>query len=94
MSGESFPLEVFMKNYATHLKPKRNFAHPNMIKHPDGNYSLTPAGLRFFASRLTSEPMIKGQTVTREEVIEMTKRITANEPSEGWQSMSVRLQDV
>ncbi|MEZ9140446.1 MULTISPECIES: hypothetical protein [unclassified Shewanella] len=89
MSGQKYPLEKFMSNYATHLKPKEKFPYPTLNKNSEGMYNLTPEGVRFFSSRLTGEPIIKGQSVTRDEVINMIKCLVADSPRDGWVKISV-----
>lgn len=90
-AGQRFPLELFMKNYGTHLAPKSGFSHATLEKAPDGFYALTAEGKDFFSSRLTADPVIKGQRVSREEVISMISRITREDPAEGWQSITIQL---
>jgi hypothetical protein len=89
MAGQEYPLEKFMGNYETHLKPKVRYPHATLRKEIAGMYSLTPEGVRFFSSRLTKNPIIKGQMVTRAEVIEMIRAIVAAEPRSGWERVSV-----
>lgn len=91
MAGQAFPMEYFMANYRTHLQPKANFPHATMRKNSDGTYELTPEGVRYFSSRLTQEPAVAGQKVSRSEVIEMSRAIVAPAAPEGWQSIEVQL---
>lgn len=93
MAGQSFPLEYFMSNYRTHLTEKTNFNYPTLQKNSDGTYELTPEGYNFFQSRLTSDPILAGQKVSRSEVVEMSRNILASEPHIGWESFDVVLDD-
>lgn len=78
LAGERFNISRFMRNYRTHLEMGR------LERHSDGSYSLSVAGRQYFVSRLTDEPVVKGQLVSRLEVIEMLHKITADQPAEGW----------
>lgn len=78
MAGERFDISRFMRNYRTHIEAGR------LLKHRDGSYSLSEAGRQYFISRLTNDPVVKGQLVSRSEVVEMLHRITADQPPEGW----------
>lgn len=78
LAGERFDISRFMGNYRTHLKSGR------LLRHSDGKYSLSEEGRQYFTSRLTEEPVAKGQLVNRAEVIEMLSKITANQPAPGW----------
>lgn len=78
LAGESFDISCFMSNYRTHLESGR------LLRHRDGTYTLSEDGRRYFTSRLTDEPVTKGQHVSRAEVVEMINRITADIPSSGW----------
>lgn len=90
MAGQKFPLEEFLGNMATHLAPKEGIGiGPVLEKLPDGNYIITHDGREFFARRLTDQPMQRGRGTTREEVVEMIRRIVATEPPEGWESFTV-----
>lgn len=90
MAGQSFPLEEFMGNMATHLAPKEGIGiGPVLEKLQNGNYILTNDGREFFTRRLTNQPMQRGRGVTREEVVEMIRRIVAAEPPEGWEPFEV-----
>ncbi|HJV02082.1 MAG TPA: hypothetical protein VJ752_16200 [Burkholderiaceae bacterium] len=82
MAGERFDISLFMKNYRTHLEKER------LQKHTDGQFSLTELGRRYFISRLTDDPVIKGQLVSRTEVVEMVRNITAKTPEAGWVKIS------
>lgn len=83
MAGERFDISHFMGNYRTHLQSGR------LEKHDDGQYSLSNMGRQYFASRLTSSPAVKGQEVSREEVISMVRDITAVSAPPGWQQFEV-----
>ena len=90
MAGQRFPLEEFMGNMATHLAPKDKIGiGPVLEKLDDGNYVLTCDGREFFSRRLTSQPMQPGRGTTREDVVEMVRRIVATEPPEGWEPFEV-----
>ena len=82
MAGEHFDISRFMRNYGTHIKSGK------FIKHPDGTYSLSDAGKQYFIIRLTSEPAVKGQHVCRDEVIEMLRKITTDNPATGWATLA------
>jgi hypothetical protein len=90
-AGQDFPLELFMRNYATHLAPKVKYPHAMLVKASNGLYSLTPEGATFFRSRLTSAPAIAGQKVGRDNVVSMLRCILASSPPPGWQSFEVPL---
>jgi hypothetical protein len=92
MSGQGFPLSLFMENFRTHLRPKVRFPHATLEKHTDGLFYVTAEGWRFFSSRLTELPAIAGQTVSRPEVLEVARKILAVRPEVGWESFSVSLQ--
>lgn len=92
MSGQGFPLRKFMKNLATHLNPKARFPYATLREDDDGLIYVTVNGLRFFSSRLTSQPIISGQHVSRVEVVEMIRRIVAQKPGKGWSSFVVELE--
>ena len=89
MAGQEFPLELFMSNYRTHLQPKMHFPHATLSRNSEALYALTPEGVTFFSSRLTPQPIVSGQKVSRSEVLEMVREIVAPEPSEGWQAFEV-----
>ena len=90
MADQRFPLEEFMGNMETHLAPKVGIGiGPVLEKLQDGNYILTNDGREFFTRRLTDQPMQPGRGTTREEVVEMIRRIVAAEPSEGWEAFEV-----
>ena len=72
LAGERFEISLFMRNYLTQLENGR------LQKHSDGSYSLTESGRPYFISRLTDEPVVKGQLVSRAEVVEMLHKITTN----------------
>lgn len=78
LAGERFDISRFMGNYRTHLSSGR------LLRHADGEYSLSEEGRRYFIRRLSEEPMVKGQLVSRAEVVEMLGKITANQPAPGW----------
>jgi hypothetical protein len=93
MSGQGFPLQSFMSHLSTHMAPKVGFPYPTLRK-GDGNLVyVTEEGLRFFASRLTNSPIIKGQHVSRNEVIDMIRCIVAPIPPSGWEAFEVSLQE-
>ena len=81
MAGERFDISRFMRNYRTHIQAGR------LLRHDDGNYSLSESGRSYFTSRLTDEPAAKGQLVSRAEVVAMLRNITAPHPSAGWMSI-------
>ncbi len=81
MAGERFNISLFMRNYKTHLDSGR------LLKHQDGTYSLSEAGRQYFISRLTEEPVVKGQLVGRAEVLEMLHKITSSSPASGWSTI-------
>lgn len=89
MSGQPFPLHLFMENFATHLRPKAKFPFPTMRKTSNDLYVLTPEGIRFFSSRLSLNPIIPGQRVNRSEVLEMTRRIVEDRPALGWSQVEL-----
>jgi hypothetical protein len=90
MAGQRFPLEQFMGNMATHLAPKEEIdIGPVLNKLDDGNYVLTADGHEFFSRRLTDNPMQASRNTTRNEVVEMIRRIVAPEPNEGWEAFEV-----
>ncbi|WP_155641860.1 hypothetical protein [Burkholderia cepacia] len=78
LAGERFDISRFMGNYRTHLESGR------LLRHGDGAYSLSEEGRQYFISRLTEEPVVKGQLVSRAEVVEMLNKITADQPAPGW----------
>jgi hypothetical protein len=78
MAGERFDISKFMSNYKTHLDSER------LVKHKDGTYSLSESGRQYFIRRLTEDPVVKGQLVSRAEVLEMLHKITASSPTAGW----------
>lgn len=82
LAGERFDISRFMRNYRTHLDAGR------LQKHSDQLYTLSEAGREYFISRLTDEPVVKGQLVSRGEVVEMLQKITADTPAEGWAQIS------
>lgn len=83
MAGERFDISRFMQNYRTHLETGR------LQKHSDGSYSLSELGRQYFISRFTDDPIVKGQHVSRAEVLEMLNKITADHPLEGWTSIDI-----
>ena len=89
MAGEGFPLNLFMGNFATHLKPKARFPHATLRVGEDGLYFLTEEGRHFFSSRFTGQPALSGQTVTRSEVIEMIRQIVATRASPAWTQLTI-----
>ena len=78
LAGERFDISRFMRNYRTHLDTGR------LQKHSDGSYSLTESGRQYFISRLTDDPVVKGQLVGRAEVVEILHKITTSRPTDGW----------
>lgn len=78
LAGERFNISLFMRNYRTHLESGR------LLKHSDGTYSLSESGRAYFISRLTDGPVVKGQLVSRSDVVEMLRDITADWPTTGW----------
>jgi hypothetical protein len=90
MAGQRFPLEEFLGHMATHLTPKEGIGiGPVLEKLQDGNYILTNEGREFFTRRLTDHPMQQGRKTTREEVVEMIRRIVATEPPEDWEAFEI-----
>jgi len=83
MAGERFDISRFMGNYRTHLEAGR------LEMHSDGQYSISNEGRQYFTSRLTNDPTVKGQAVSREEVISMLRQITAASAAPGWQQFEV-----
>ncbi|WP_228894906.1 hypothetical protein [Acidovorax sp. Leaf73] len=81
MAGERFDLSLFMGNFRTHLESGR------LQRHSDGQYSLSEQGRQYFISRLTDEPVTKGQLVSRTDVVEMLNRVMAEHPGSGWTSI-------
>lgn len=78
LAGERFDISRFMGNYRTHVELGR------LVRHSAGAYSLSEEGRQYFTSRLTEEPVVKGQLVSRAEVVEMLSKITADQPAPGW----------
>jgi hypothetical protein len=78
LAGERFDISRFMRNYRTHIEAGR------LHRHSDGTYSLSETGRQYFISRLTEDPVVKGQLVSRADVLEMLRNITADQPAEGW----------
>ena len=78
LAGERFDISRFMGNYRTHIESGR------LQRHSDGKYSLSEEGRRYFVSRLTDEPVTKGQLVSRAEVVEMLNKIIADHPGSEW----------
>ena len=94
MSGQRFPLGLFMGHMDTHLAPKISIGIGAVLEKLENcDYVLTKDGFEFFAKRLTETPMQKGRRVTRAEVIEMIRIIVAPDPLKGWESFSVELRD-
>lgn len=89
ISRQGFPLETFLGNLSTHMKPKAGFPHATLRK-VDGVVYVTEEGHGFFSSRLTSSPLIKGQQVSRSQVIDMIRNIVAPTPPLGWQSVELQ----
>lgn len=82
MAGERFDISRFMAKYRTHLAESR------LLKHDDGSYSLSDAGRAYFIGRLTDSPVVKGQLVSRSEVIDMLEHITSDCTAVGWARIS------
>lgn len=78
LAGECYDISRFMGNYRTHLDSGR------LLRHSDGKYSLSNDGRHYFTRRLTDEPVVKGQLVSRAEVVAMLGKITATQPAPGW----------
>lgn len=78
LAGERFNISLFMGNYRTHVESGR------LMKHSDGTYSLSEPGRQYFIGRLTDEPVVKGQLVSRGDVVEKLRDITADCPAVGW----------
>jgi hypothetical protein len=93
MSNQGFELTAFLGNLRTHLEPKANFPHATLRLEDDGLVYLTNEGHRFFASRLTENPLVKGQSVSRSAVLEMARKILAASPAYGWSAVHARLQE-
>lgn len=93
MSGQAFELTKFLGNLRTHLEPKAGFPHPTLQVEENGLASLTTHGHRFFSSRLTDQPVIKGQRVSRGAVIEKIRDIVSAEPKTGWEVVDASLQE-
>ena len=89
MSGQGFPLKLFMTNYATHLVPKAKFPHATLEIRLNGLHYVTEPGRRYFSSRLSIAPLVAGQSVTRREVIDMIRKIMSPAPLQGWQSFNI-----
>ena len=89
MSGQGFPLPLFMDNFRTHLTPKAQFQYATLEQRPDGLFYITSEGWRFFASRLTNRPVIPGRQVSRAEIVEMARRILASHPEDDWEAFDV-----
>jgi hypothetical protein len=86
---QQFPLERFMKNFATHLSPKQCYPYATLRREADGLYTLTAEGAEYFSSRLSPEPIVPGQKVGRSEVVEMMRSILASVPLPGWEAFDV-----
>lgn len=89
MSGEGFPMQKFLRHFSTHLAPKRGFPYPTLRRDSDGLVYVTDEGLRFFASRFTSSPAIRGQRTSRFEVIQMIRCMVATAAPAGWEAIEV-----
>lgn len=72
LAGEKFDVTRFMTNYRTHAKNGR------LICSADG-WTLSPAGREYFCQRLSTHK------VSRQEVVNMIRLITAEEPAAGWE---------
>jgi hypothetical protein len=93
MSGQGFELTVFLGNLRTHLAPKAGFPHATLRIAANGLVYLTPDGHRYFASRLTSEPITRGQHVLRSAVVASIRSIVAPSPPVGWAAVEARLEE-
>lgn len=93
MSGQGFPLQKFMRNFATHMSPKAGFPHATLRQGSDGLVYVTPKGWEYFSSRLTDKPITRGQRVGRREIVEMIRCIVAPSPPAGWQSFEVEVDE-
>lgn len=93
MSGQGFALRKILKNISTHLGPKAQFPHATLREAESGLIYVTPEGHRYFSSRLSGEPIIGGQHVTRREVIEMIKNILAEQIEPGWEQVEAELEE-
>jgi len=82
LAGEQFDISRFMQNYRTHIDAGR------LLKHSDGSYSLSECGRQYFISRLTDEPVVQGQLVSRSEVVAMLSKVTAPQAVSGWIEIS------
>lgn len=89
MAGESFPIELFMGNYRTHLEPKKAFPHPCLLRDGMGRYQLTDKGREFFASRLSETPIIPAQTVDRSDVVQMVRKMVSLDTPDEWEQFSI-----
>lgn len=93
MSGQGFALRKVINNLATHLKPKVSFPYPTLRQADNGLVYVTEQGHRFFSSRLSAAPVVKGQHVTRREVVAMIKIMVAHTPPEGWERIEADLEE-
>lgn len=87
-ADEAFEIELFMKNYRTHLENGR------LSKDRSSDlYKLTDIGKTYFSSRLSGQPISRGQHISRAEVIDMIRQVTAKTPKDGWESFEFQLSD-
>jgi hypothetical protein len=85
MAGQPFNLEKMLGNFATHLKAGR------FRPVSGGRVVLTSEGRDYFASRLTDQPMGRGQYVDRVEVLAMIRNVVAEPAPPGWEPVEVEL---
>lgn len=93
MSGQGCALKVFLNNLATHMKPKVSFLYATLRESPNGLIYITKPGFRFFASRLSASPIVKGQHVKRSEILQMIRCIVAPTALSGWEQVDVLLEE-
>jgi len=93
MSGQGFALRKVLNHISTHLEPKAQFPHATLRETESGLIYVTPEGHNYFSSRLSGEPIIKGQHVTRREVIEMIRNILAERAEPGWEPVEAELEE-
>jgi hypothetical protein len=93
MSGQGFALRKVLNHISTHLEPKVRFPHATLREAENGLIYVTQEGHRYFSSRLSGEPIVPGQHVTRREVIEMIKKILAEQAQPGWEQIEAELEE-
>ncbi len=79
LAGEAFELRAMLGNFGTHMDAGR------FESVADGKVRLTTSGREYFSERLLSG------AVTREEIIEMIRNITAETPPPNWVTLAVKL---